>query len=158
MVLKTIKSYVNSNNNATVICPACNAAKHISATPYLHKKHIMRVSCHCGEKFELKLDFRRHYRKSVNLPGTYTITTPKKIGGGIIHIQNISQSGLGFTISGRHHMEIGLEIAIEFNLTNRTMNHIKKDATVRTVQNNYIGCEFFTNTPDDRVLGFYLRP
>ncbi len=157
MIINKIKSYINSDDNATVICPACNTAKHISAAPYRHKRHVIRIRCRCGERFELNLDFRRHYRKPVNLPGTYTITTPKIVGGGIIHIHNISKSGIGFTLSGQHHLKTGLNITLEFNLKDKNMTRIRKDATVRAMQDNYIGCEFFTNTPYDKALGFYLQ-
>ena len=158
MILKKIKSYVNRNNSATVICPACNTAKHISAAPYRHKKHSIRVRCRCGETFALYLEFRRHYRKPVNLVGTYAITTPQKTGGGVIHIRNISNNGMGFTISGTHHIKPGLSVALEFKLNDRKKSKIKKDANIRVVKNNHIGCEFFANTPDDKALGFYLRP
>lgn len=157
MILKKIKSYVNSKNNATVICLACNTARQISAAPYRHKRHAIKVNCRCGEKFELNLDFRRHYRKSVDLAGTYTITNPKKAGGGIIHIRNISRSGMGFTVSGRHNLKPDISVSLEFNLKDKKQTPIKKDANIMVVLDNHIGCEFFTNTPDDRALGFYLR-
>jgi len=152
-----VKTFVRNNNTATVICPACNRAKHISAEPYRHKKHAIRVRCACGEVFTLRLDFRRHYRKLTNLPGTYAIITPDTPGGGLIHIRNISRSGIGFTVSGRHNLKKGLRIILTFKLNDRKQTNLRKEAIVRSVKGNYIGCEFPPNDPVEKALGFYLQ-
>ncbi len=152
-----VKTFVRTNNTATVICPACNTAKHISAEPYRQKKHAIKVRCRCGEIFTLCLDFRRHYRKLTSLPGTYSIITPGKAGGGVAHIRNISRGGIGFTISGRHHMEQGLWVVLEFQLNDKNQTTLRKDGIIRSIKGNYIGCQFPDNDPMERALGFYLQ-
>jgi hypothetical protein len=152
-----VKTFVRSNNTATVICPACNTAKNISAEPYRYNKHAIKVRCRCGEIFTLRLDFRHHYRKPTNLPGTYSITTANKVGGGVAQIHNISRSGIGFTVSGRHHMEKDLTLILEFTLNDRNQTKLRKEAIIRSINRNYIGCQFPKNDPFEKALGFYLQ-
>ena len=152
-----VKTFVRNNNTATVICPACNRAKNISAEPYRNKKHDIRVRCVCGEFFTLRLDFRRHYRKLTSLAGTYSIITPNKPGGGVMHIRNISRGGIGFTVSGRHNMGEGLRVRLAFQLNDRNQTKLRKEAIIRSVKGNYIGCQFPPNDPIEKALGFYLQ-
>lgn len=152
-----VKTFVRSNNTATVICPACNTAKIISAEPYRNKKHAIKIRCHCGEVFTLRLEFRRHYRKPTDLAGTYSINIPTKSGGGVIHIRNISRGGIGFTLSGSHHIEQGMSIVLEFQLNDKHMSQIRKEVTVCAINGNYIGCKFSASHPLERALGFFLQ-
>jgi hypothetical protein len=99
-----IKVYVHPDNTATVISPACNTAKKASVAPYRLKKHSLKVRCLCNTSFKVRLDFRQHYRKQTSLPGNYLIIDPPGTGGGVMHICNISRSGIGFTVSGRHKL------------------------------------------------------
>lgn len=154
--MASVKSFVR-NNTATVICPACNTAKSISAEPYRFKKHSMRAHCRCGETFTLQLDYRAHYRKITSLPGTYSITTPGKAGGGVIHIRNISRGGIGFTVSGIHHLENNLNLILEFQLNDRNRTKLRKEVLVRSVKINDIGCQFVDNAMEEKALGFYLQ-
>jgi len=152
-----VKTFVRDNNTATVICPACNRIKQISAEPYRNRKHTLRVRCACGELFSLRLDFRRHYRKLTSLPGTYAILPPDRPGGGIMHVRNISRSGLGFTLSGRHNIKKGVRVILTFRLNDRNQTKLRKEAIVRSVKGNYIGCQFPPNDPIEKALGFYLQ-
>ncbi|MCF6186573.1 MAG: PilZ domain-containing protein [Desulfobulbaceae bacterium] len=153
-----VRVFVCGDNTATIICPACNAAKTISAEPYRTKKNLIRVRCRCNEIFSLRLDFRDHYRKETSLPGTYSITTPEKVGGGVIHIRNISREGIGFTVTGLHHLEKGLELILKFRLDDKQKTKLEKKAIVRLVEKNYIGCQFIKTAVEEKALGFYLRP
>jgi len=153
-----VRAFVCGNNTATIVCPACNKAKTVSAEPYRNKNNAIRVRCSCGEVFTLHLDFRDHYRKETSLPGTYSITTPGKIGGGVIHIHNISREGIGFTVTGLHHLETGLELILEFQLDDKKKTKLRKEAIVRLVGKNYIGCKFVATAAEEKALGFYLQP
>ena len=158
MTMAEVKAFVRSNNTATIICPACNAAKKISAEPYRSKNKGIKVRCRCGEVFTLRLDFRSHYRKLTDLPGTYAITTQGKTGGGVIHIRNISREGIGFTVTGMHHLEPGLELTLKFRLDDKQKTKLEKKAIVRLVEKNYIGCQFVKTAVEEKALGFYLQP
>ncbi|ADW17481.1 type IV pilus assembly PilZ [Desulfobulbus propionicus DSM 2032] len=152
-----LKVHVRDNNTATVICPSCGVVKHFAVDQFRHGRHTLSVRCRCQQVFSLLLDFRRHYRKQTSLPGTYEILTEGGIGGGIIHINNISRTGIGFTVSGIHRIEQGQLLLIEFQLNDKNNTVLKKQAVVKTVQHNSIGCEFRCNVEMDKALGFFLQ-
>jgi len=157
-----VKTFVSNNKTTMVICPACNRAEHISVESYRDKEHAIKVRCRCGEIFSLLLDFRHNFRKPTSLPGTYSIITPGKAGGGTAHICNISRSGIGFTVSNqRHNLEKGLQIILEFKLNDKNKTLLRKEVIIRSIKKNnmgsYIGCQFSDNDSLDKALGFYLQ-
>ncbi|WP_457573991.1 PilZ domain-containing protein [Desulfolithobacter sp.] len=153
----SVKVFVRHDNIATIICPSCKTAKKAAVGGYLHKKHALNVRCRCGQIFTVHLDFRRHYRKQTRLPGTYTIIRPPAGGGGVVHIKNISRSGIGFTVSGLHNIEKDHILLLEFRLNDKKQTKLKKEAVVRSVRNNDIGCEFL-DKETEKALGFFLQP
>jgi hypothetical protein len=157
MAGNNLKVHVRDNNTATLICPACGFVRHISAAKLLHARHTLSIRCRCQHVFTVLFDFRRHFRKPTSLPGTYVITSEGGVGGGIIHINNISRGGLGFTVSGLHRIEKGQELMIEFQLNDRKRTPLKKQAVVKSVQHNAIGCQFKDRTELERDLGFFLQ-
>ena len=156
--MKNIKVFVRADKTATIICPSCNTAKHTSVAPYLHKKHLLKIRCKCNARFSIQLDFRHHYRKQTSLPGTYRVIDPPGGGGGVIHIRNISQGGIGFSVSGLHRMEKEQALQLEFHLNDKNQTKLIKQARICIVENNYIGCEFIDPDLLEKALGFYLRP
>ncbi len=155
--METIKAFVRPDNTVTIVCPVCKTTKQISAAPYLHKKHSIKIRCVCDAIFTVQFDFRRHYRKQTSLRGTYRIIDSPETGGGIIHIHNISRSGLGFTVSGLHTMQEKQTIQLEFRLNDKNLTRLTKQATIQTVHNNFIGCQFVDQDSLEKALGFYLR-
>lgn len=155
--MSDIKAHVRENNTATLICPACGAIKHIAAEKFRFGRHTINVRCRCQQLFTVLLDFRRHYRKQTSLPGTYEIISEGGIGGGIIHINNISRSGVGFTVSGLHRIEKDQELLVEFQLNDKRKTTLKKRVLVKSVRQNVIGCQFKDNAEMERALGFFLQ-
>jgi hypothetical protein len=155
--MATVKTFVRAGGQATIICPNCNTAKNAKVNAYLHKKHRLNVRCRCNTVFTVLLEFRKHYRKATNLPGTYVVTNPKGGGGGMAHIQNISRSGIGFSVSGLHRMGLDQTLRIEFNLNDKNFTKVIKEAKIKAINDNYIGCQFLDNQPFEKALGFYLQ-
>ena len=151
-----VKTFVQ-NNRATIICPACNTAKSVSVAAFRHKQHVIRAKCVCGEVFPILLDFRNHYRKKVKLSGKYEVKHQQDKAKGAMHITDLSESGLRFTVAGVNLLQPGYLLALDFQLDDRKQSRIQKLATVRSVQGNAIGCEFIANEPIERSLAFYLR-
>ena len=149
--------HVRENNTATLICPACGAIKPIATDSFRHGRHTLSVRCRCQHEFTVLLDFRRNYRKQTSLPGTYEIVSEGGVGGGIIHVNNISRGGVGFTVSGIHRIEQDQELQIEFQLNDKNRTVLKKQAVVVSVRQNTIGCAFNCNVEMEKALGFYLR-
>ena len=158
--VKSIKAYVRSNNTATIICPSCGVPKIINTTQLKQMRPKVKMKCRCNNIFNVEFDYRRHYRKITSLPGTYVILKNGQ-GGGIMNIQDISKSGVGFSVSGLHNLHKDQLIEIEFILNDRNKNKIKKQAIVKSVNKNKIGCQFDdvdeTGTSLGKALGFYLQ-
>ena len=153
-----LKSFVRPDNTATVNCPACKVVKQISVEAYRYKNHSLTIRCKCNAKFTIDLDFRTHYRKKTNLPGTYRVIDSHSTGGGDIQIYNISQGGIGFTVSDLQEMKKGLTVQLEFRLNDKNQTKLVKQARICSIENNYIGCQFIDQNPIEKALGFYLRP
>jgi hypothetical protein len=152
-----IKVHIRENNTATFICPSCGAVKHFEAGRFRHQRHSFSVRCRCQQVFSVQLDFRRYYRKQTNLNGTYEILSEGGVGGGIIHISNVSRGGIGFTVSGLHRIEKDQLIQVEFQLNDKKKTVLKKQAVVKSVHQNSIGCQFKCNADLDKALGFFLQ-
>ncbi|HEB49798.1 MAG TPA: PilZ domain-containing protein [Desulfobulbus sp.] len=156
--METVKTYIRQDNTATIICPACNRAKTVSIKGCSGNRHCVKARCSCGEVFMVHLDFRRHYRKQVDLVGTYMTTDPPGMGSGTVRITNISFEGLGFEVPGSHRLRPGQKLEIEFHLDDKKRTFLKKEAVVRLVEGGYIGCQFINQQHIEKALGFYLRP
>jgi len=156
--MSDLKSFVRPDNTATIICPACNVAKQVSVEAYRHKNHSLNIRCKCNTKFTVYLDFRKHYRKQTDLPGTYRVIDPPGEGSGDINICNISQGGIGFTVSGLHEIKKGQIVQLEFHLDDKNKTKLVKQARICSIENNRIGCKFINQALIEKALGFYLRP
>jgi len=153
--MSDVKVHVRDNNTATLVCPACGTVKIIAADKFRQGNHTIKVQCRCQQTFSVLFDFRRHYRKQVNLPGTYVILSAG--GGGIINITNISRGGLGFTISGLHGIKENQKLQIEFQLNDKKKSVLKKQVIVKSVLQNLVGCQFLDNVEMEKQLGFFLQ-
>lgn len=140
-----------------IVCPACDAAKTISATQFRHRSHLIKVKCKCGHRFPVHLEFRRHFRKPTELEGTYDLKPPA-IGGGIIKVTNLSLSGACFEVRGVHDLKIGQIGSLVFTLDNRKKTVLFKKVVIKTVNGTKIGCEFVNDRAYEKELGFYLLP
>jgi len=150
--METVKIFVRPDDTATIICPACNTASQTSVAHFRQKKHVLKIRCKCNHVFKAQLDFRRHYRKQTSLTGTYRVIKPPGSGGGVIHIRNISRNGIGFTVSGIHHLQPQHIIRLEFTLNDRHMSKLNKEARVQLVEGNYIGCQFLNQDTFEKAL------
>jgi len=61
--------YVNDPSQTTIICPKYGFAKNFHATNYKNMNQRLKARRKCGEMFGFILEFRKHYRKKVKLPG-----------------------------------------------------------------------------------------
>ncbi|MFQ5981728.1 MAG: PilZ domain-containing protein, partial [Candidatus Heimdallarchaeota archaeon] len=71
-------------------------------------------------------------------------------------IFDISLGGIGITTIGKHNIDEGDYITVKFTLDTPASPTIEKEATVRWVKGNYIGCEFIDTDKNDTNIGFYL--
>lgn len=150
------KSFVKSGDEATIVCPQCNSAKVIAVRQFRQRLHMLKAKCRCGYTFKVQLEFRRHYRKQTDLPGTYDVVPPSA-GGGTAKILNLSLSGACFEIRGVHDLKIGQKGVLVFTLDNRKQTVLSKHIRIISVTGNRIGSEFISAQAFEKDLGFYLR-
>lgn len=150
------KAFVNDGDETTLVCPKCSTAKTLSVRQFRHHLQLLKAKCNCGHSFRVQLEFRRHYRKPTELPGTYDLSQPA-FGGGAAKIVNLSLSGACFEVRGMHDLKIGQKGMLVFTLDNRKKTVVSKNVIIRTVNGNRIGSEFIDDRAFDKDLGFYLR-
>lgn len=151
-----VKAYVRDNNTAAITCPSCNKVRNIHTSQVKGTRRAFQVRCTCNTTFKVQLDSRRHFRKPVNLPGSYMIIRGGH-GGGIMHVHNISMGGVGFTVSGMHQLKVGQLVQLEFQLIDKNQTSLTKKVLVKTVVENTIGSEFTRDQVIHKALGFFLR-
>ena len=155
--METVKAFVRQDDTVTIVCPSCQLPKNVSVGAFRTKSHYLKVRCPCDNVFRVHLDFRQFYRKPTDLPGIYKTLKPAGHGGGAIHIKNISQGGLGFTISGFNNIEIGHRLLVTFQLDDRKKTPLKKEVVVQSISDNFIGCRFASGQAYEKEIGFYLK-
>jgi hypothetical protein len=138
----------------------------MSVDRHMGRKHFLTVNCPCGTVYGINLNFRKHYRKEVSIGGYYTSdagaagwtddgnlpTVPINC-----RIKNISMGGLGFIALSKIRVQVGDELKVKFTLDKTPPEIVEKNVIVRTIKDNYIGCQFIEESGyTDRTLGFYL--
>lgn len=156
--IKVQKSFVKTNDTASIRCPDCDFVKNIAVGKFRNSdRHTLKTRCSCGSTFFVALDFRKHYRKPTSLLGIYSLIGPRSRGGGQMQITNISRSGISFSVSGHHTIDIGQQAILNFKLDNKKQTELTKKVLVKNIRNNSIGCEFIDQNQLDKDLGFYLQ-
>ncbi len=82
---------------------------------------------------------------------------PPAVGGGMVHIRNLSLTGIAFEIKGTHTIKPGQKGQIDFTLDNRKKTRLVREFIVRTIRGHSVGCEFRKDQAFEKELGFYLR-
>ena len=154
--METVKAFVRADDTVTIVCPVCKLPKNAAVGAFRNKSHDLKVRCPCGEVFTVHLDFRQHYRKQTDLPGSFKSITPPGMGGEI-QIKDISVSGIGFSLSNLQSVERGYTLALSFTLDDKKKTQLVKEVVVQTVQGNFVGCRFVERQAYQKELGFYLQ-
>lgn len=155
--MQTVTIHVDGDGTAAITCPVCSNQKRTSVATLKHKKHVLKVRCTCKTVFRVLLNHRSHYRKSVNLSGTYTTLYQYDQCKGLAQITNLSKGGVQYRVVGLNRLHPGSIIDLDFQLDNKQRSPIKKQALVRYAHDNIVGCEFVDTGDPDRALAFYLR-
>lgn len=157
-----LKIFVSTSNTAVFECPQCKKSRNVDVSKYkqIDKEVKIKVNCSCGHSYPVILERRRHYRKRVNLAGTYGLpVTGGSAKKGVMTVKDLSRSGLRIKISGQPDFDIGDMLMVEFHLDDATRSLIRKEAIVRKISELNIGLEFSamdSSDPGDKALGFYL--
>ncbi len=148
------KTFVSENGLAAITCPNCGITKQVPVADYRGSKQKLKVRCRCQQTFTVQLEFRQFHRKHTELSGIYEILSDS--GGGRAAIKDLSKNGIGFMVSGVHNVRVGQHLSINFSLDDQKQTPLQKQAVVRSVKKNRIGCEFKKDQAFEKDLGFYL--
>lgn len=154
--METVKAFVRANDTVTIVCPVCKTPKNAAVGAFRNKSHYLKVRCPCETVFTVHLDFRQHYRKQTNLPGTFRSISPPGMGGNV-QIKDISVSGIGFTVTGMQPLEKGHTLALSFALDDKKQTKLNKEVVVQSVEGDFVGCRFVERQAYEKELGFYLK-
>ena len=150
------KIFVRSDDTAVITCCNCRLRKNIPVSSLKGKKSQVKIKCGCKNVFTVDLEFREKFRKTTNLYGKF-INHYRRSSGDII-VKNLSLDGLGFTTTNIDKFKNGDKIEVYFELNNSDRTTIKKEAILRNIHKNNIGCEFVKSNQAEYEcsLGFYL--
>ena len=143
-------------------CPGCGALESVSSREFDRLGNTIQVGCPCGRQFNIVLEKRRYYRKSVRLEGYFSlggelgpIGASGKIWGPMI-VKDLSKAGLRFVSKKAHLIHKGDLLMVRFNLDNTNQALIHKPARVISISDDGVGCRFEGADSYDITLGFYF--
>ncbi len=151
--------HVDSKGEATIICPSCNNYKIIIPSEDQCLNGMCGFRCKCGALFPFKIDFRRAYRKPVDLEGTFYNYRQKEKGE--LRVKNLSLGGIGIyvdngSLGGVHGIKVGDILEVSFCLDDAMHSEVNRRVKVRTISGSTLGCQFSDQKAHDKELGFYL--
>lgn len=149
------KFYVDENNQANIICQKCGFNKNIDATNFKNTQRKFKAKCKCGETFRFSIDYRKHYRKSVMLPGEYVARNNGDKGE--IIIRELSLTGIQFENLKPHQISKDDTLEVTFKLDNLLRKEIRKIVKVIWVRDRIVGAQFSERKLYEETLGFYLQ-
>ena len=151
--MKTV--HVDDTNQATIICPKCGFTKNIDATNFKNTHKKRKVKCKCGEIFQITIEFRKHFRKNIRLPGEYIIQ--RKGEKGEIIIRDLSLGGIRFESLRPHQISTDDTLEVKFKLDNQMRSEINKLVRIIWVRDRIVGAQFSESKSYEKDLGFYMR-
>jgi hypothetical protein len=154
--METVKVHVDGNNHVSFSCPHCEKTYHLPIRKLKVNKHNLVGRCKCQKRFEVLLDFRRYYRKSVKIVGEVTNQSFDSDKRYAMTVVNLSMSGLRFKILNSASINKGDSLQVQFSLDNQRADFIDKEVVVRNSGGQAFGCEFTNPAYKEKELGFYL--
>ncbi len=161
-VKEAIELRKNESNIFSISCPQCRGETKTGYSQLAECGYRVEARCPCGKKFHLKIESREVRRKNVHLGGFFTKKNPADrfdcdhAAWGNIVVTNISKKGAGFRVLEGAGLRKGDLLRMTFNLDNELGSKIEKEAEVKNVSGDYIGCAFTKADKYDVTLGFYL--
>ena len=151
--MKTV--YVDDANQATIICPSCGFTKIIDTTKFRNTQKSVKAKCKCSETFRFTIEFRKQYRKKVNLPGEYIIQERGEKGE--IIIRDLSMGGIRFETLSLHQISKDDTLKVKFKLDDSLRSEICKIVKVKWIKDRIIGAQYSETNLYKKEMGFYLR-
>ncbi len=155
--METILCHVDQDKFIVLNCPKCQHITRVSVSKFQNKKHKLTTRCKCNHRFQTQLNFRKYYRKNVNIAGE--VVFPSANNGKIrklITVSDLSMSGLRFKMVDEVKLQAGNLVRVTFDLATKQPTTIRKEAIIRFSDNDHYGCEFKELDLQEKDLGFFL--
>ena len=152
--VEATKVYIGNSNEGKIFCPGCGENK-IVTVPNDLKERVLKITCHCGQSFSILLDYRRHSRKNVNIPGKIFHLNSKQEINNVI-ITSLSLGGVGFKTQSSESINLDDVIEIEFTLDDKYSTPIREEIVVKRRNGNFVGTEFHDQNSYNCDLDFYF--
>lgn len=149
------KIYVDYTNIASITCPNCGLEKNIDVANFKDTHKKLKAKCRCGEIFRFTLEYRKHYRKKVRLPGEYFVQGKDEHGE--IIIEDISATGTRFACIRPHYISRNDTVELKFTLDNQMRTQIQELVKIVWIIDRNVGAEFMNPKLLAKDLGFYLK-
>jgi hypothetical protein len=101
------------------------------------------------------LEYRKHYRKKVRLPGEYFVQGKDEKGD--IIIEDISASGIRFASLKPHYISRNDTVELKFALDNPMKTQIQELVKIRWIIDHNVGAEYIDPKSLEKDLGNYLQ-
>ncbi len=148
--------HVDGENFGTISCPYCGAKKRVSAEKFKGQQHKFTVRCKCQNHFDVQLNFRRYYRKSVALLGETMISSSNMSDWKEMTVCDLSKSGLRFKMLEPVVIKKGDTLRVRFSFETKQSVLLDKEVVVNFVDGDFFGCEFTDLAMEEKELGFFL--
>ena len=152
---KMKKVYVDNSNQVTILCPKCGLEQTKNVFKFKDSNKRLKAKCKCGEAFGCTLDFRKYYRKNVQLAGEYLIQGKDEKGE--IVVENVSMSGIQFSCLNPSHISKNDIVELKFTLDTSTEMEINPIVFIKWTTDRNIGGIFLGPNSLKHDLSFYLR-
>ena len=146
--------YAGATNHVTIICPKCGLAKNKNVFKFKDTHKRLKAKCKCGEVFRVELEFRRYYRKEVQLSGEYFVQENDERG--VILIEDISMTGIKFSTLEPHNMSRNDSVELKFTLDNQEKTEIQTLVKIMWIADRTVGAHFIDQNRIKQDLVFYI--
>lgn len=143
-------------------CPKCGRQEAVAPEVFEKVGAVLRVECPCHCTFRIIREMRHTFRKTVRLEGLFAqdVNDLNKMAvvniWGPMVVTNISKTGVNFTSDKAGLLRSGDRVHLRFYLDNSSKTLIKKNAQVKSVHGDTVGCQFQGTDRYDVTLGFYF--
>ena len=148
--IKTI--YVDDTNRVKIICPQCGNEKNFDVTNFKDTHKKLKAKCRCGEVFRFTLEFRKHHRKKVQLPGEYFVQGKDEKGEMII--EDISAGGIRFVCRKPHYISRNDTVELKFTLDNPMRTEIQELVKIIWIIDRNVGAHYIEQSRLKRIWLF----
>lgn len=146
--------YVGEHGWVTILCPHCGKSKDLEACKLPPEKRKLRVRCKCQQVFVASIEYRKKFRKDVQLPGEYVNLDTEDWGK--IVVEDISMGGIGFSTVKRHDIKVGDQLELTFTLDTSPPRAVSKKVRVLRVDKFRMGSHYVMRMERDPDIGLYL--